>query len=319
MTPRRWLVTGGAGFIGAHVVSALVNRGDAVVVLDDLSTGKASALPERRTRLIVGDIRDEALVRAALEGCSGVVHLAARSSVPRSMAEPEAAFSVNAGGAAVLCSAARAQGVLTIVYASSSSVYGDDPVLPRHEARPVAPLSPYAGSKAASEAVFMGWGAAFGLRTVGLRFFNVYGPGQVPGGPYALAVPAFLHAALSATPATVFGDGLDTRDYTYVDDVVAAVLASLSRAAQVSGRVFNIATGHGTSVLALHAASAAAVGRTVPPRHLPARAGDQRASWADVSAARNDLGWCARVMLVDGLARTAAAMSAQPAESSTPK
>lgn len=299
----RVLVTGGAGFIGGHVCAALLARGDDVAVIDDLSTGTPLRLP----RLTIGDVCDEAALRRVLAGADGVIHLAARSSVPRSMDDPAGALRVNVGGAVSLCAAASATGVRRVVYASSSSVYGDDPVIPRVEDRPLRPLSPYAASKAVAESVFQGFGASLGLAAVGLRFFNVYGPGQRVDGPYAQAVPRFVAAARAGHAAPIFGDGTDTRDYTYVDDVVAGVLRALDRADDVAGRVFNVASGVETSTLVLHRAVADAVGTFVGPTHLPRRPGDQRRSRADTRAATGALGWAPVVGLSEGLRRTVSA------------
>jgi UDP-glucose 4-epimerase len=302
----RVVVTGGAGFIGAHLCRALASRGDDVVAFDDLSTGRAEAVAGLPLR--VGDVLDQAALADVVGGADAVVHLAARSSVPRSIDDPVGAMRVNAGGAVALASVARAVGLRRLVYASSSSVYGDDPVLPRREDRPLQPLSPYAASKAAAEWVFRGLSMASDTSTVGLRFFNVYGPGQRAEGPYAQAVPRFLAAALAGRPATLFGDGRDTRDYSFVEDVVAAVIAAVDRAPSVSGRVFNVAGGVETSTLALHRLVGEAVGCAVPPEHQAARRGDQRRSVADLSAVRECLDWSPRVGLAEGLRRTAAAV-----------
>lgn len=301
-----YLVTGGAGFIGSHLVEALVRQGRRVRVLDDFSTGlRANLEPidSSAVEMIDGDVTDAAVVGRAVGGISVVFHLAALASVQRSIEAPADTHRICAGGTLNVLDAARRAGVRRIVYAASSSAYGIPAGDVQTESDPLAPLSPYAASKLAGEMYAQSFTAAFGLETVRLRFFNIFGPRQRADSPYS-GVIALFAAALSAGHApTIFGDGLQTRDFTFVSDVVQALM----RAAQtsgVSGRVYNIGTGRGTSVLDLVSALNRQLGTNIAPRHAPARAGDVRHSCADISRARRELGYEPKIAFEEGLART---------------
>ncbi len=271
------LVTGGAGFIGAGLVHRLVADGHAVRVLDDLSTGSVANLTGLDgVDLVEGSITDADLVGRLAQGVAAVAHLAARASVPRSLADPVATYEVNLGGTVTVLEAARAVGAAVVV-ASSSSVYGDTAVLPKHEDLPVAPRSPYAASKLAAEAAALAHQAAYGLPVLALRFFNVYGPRQAADHPYAAVVPRFVAAALAGTPVEVHGDGRQTRDFTHVDTVVEVLTRALTERVAAPGPV-NLAFGTRTDLLDLLARIEALVGRPVERHHADPRPGDVRDS-----------------------------------------
>ena len=303
------LVTGAAGFIGSHLARRLARDGARVRALDDLSTGRAAneqALREAGVQVVAGDVRDADAVARAAAGVEVVYHLAALGSVPRSVAEPRLTHAVNVGGTLEVLLAARDAGCRRVVFASSSSVYGDDPIQPRREDRAPAPMSPYAAQKLAGEGYCRAFNESYGLQAVALRFFNVFGPGQDPEATYAACIPLFVRAALRGEPATVYGDGEQTRDFTYVDNVVESCLAA-GRVADAAGGVFNVGGGERVTLLALLAMIADAVGGEVPaPVHQPARAGDVRHSQADVTRARATLGALPWIDLPEGLARTVA-------------
>jgi UDP-glucose 4-epimerase len=301
-SPERSLhvVTGGAGFIGSHLVAALLARGHRVRVVDDLSTGHRRNLPEA-VELLVGDVNDVA--EGAVAGADVVYHLAAQVSVPRSVEQPLLSHrSTETGTLAVLHAAERA-GVRRVVIASSSAVYGDLPPLPKKEGHEPAPASPYAVAKLCSEIHARHWAAFRGLQTVCLRFFNVFGPRQDPRSPYAAAIPIFVSNLMADQPVPIFGDGKQTRDFTYVEDVVQGILAA-GAATGVSGRVYNIASGRGTTVLELIETLAQLLGARAQLELLPPRAGDIRHSRADILAATRDLKFLPKVGLKQGLART---------------
>jgi nucleoside-diphosphate-sugar epimerase len=300
------LVTGGAGFIGSHLVDALVERGARVRVLDDFSTGTSRNLAHHadRVEVLAGDVRDLAACRRAGRGARWAFHLAALGSVPRSMVDPATTIAVNVAGTANLFTAARDEGVARVVYASSSSVYGDAPQLPKREGEEGAPLSPYALSKAMGEQLAGQFGRRFGIELVGLRYFNVYGPRQSPEGAYAAVVPRFLAAALAGAPMEIHGDGEQSRDLTYVDDAVAATLLAAAAPAAACGRAYNVASGRRVTINDLAARLARLAGSEAPPSHLPPRPGDARDSLADLTAARQRLGYEPRIDLGDGLRRT---------------
>lgn len=279
----RVLVTGAAGFIGSHVTLALLADGHGVVGLDDLSTGHRRNLPEGALgwRFVHGDVRDPARCDAAMDGVSAVVHLAGRNSVPRSLADPRSALEVNVVGGFNLLEAARANDVRRFVFASSSSVYGDDPSLPKVELQLRRPLSPYAASKASFEHLAHAWSASWGLHTLGLRFFNVFGPRQDPAGAYAAVVPRFVDAALRRERPLIHGDGSFTRDFTYIDNVVQAVRRSLVSPEEAAGAVLNVACGGRVSVLDLWRSVAREAGFDAEPRFGPARTGDMPHSQAE--------------------------------------
>jgi nucleoside-diphosphate-sugar epimerase len=310
------LVTGAAGFIGSHLVDALLAGGARVRGMDNLATGRrenlsrafAADLGNGRFELVEGDVRDREACRSACRGTSVVFHQAALGSVPRSLADPASTIAVNVAGTANVFSAARDAGVRRVVYASSSSVYGDggvDDGRPRRkrEGEEGLPLSPYAASKFMNEETGELFSRVLGLPTVGLRYFNVYGPRQDPEGPYAAVVPRFFHAYLTGEAPVVYGDGLQSRDFTYVGDAVSANLLAVAAPSEACGRAFNVAGGEPVAILDLARRIRALVGGRCEPRHEPARAGDVRHSAADPTLARAALGYSGRVGLVDGLAR----------------
>lgn len=298
------LVTGGAGFVGSHLVDALVARGDRVRVLDDLSTGREANL-ERvhgRVAFLRGDIRDPRILRQAVEGAELVFHQAALASVPRSVADPISTHEVCATGVLRLLLAARDAGVRRVIYAGSSSAYGDAARLPKREDDITEPLSPYAAAKLAGEHYCAAFSRVYGLETVRLRYFNVFGPRQPPDSAYAAVIPLFLEAMLAGRRPVIHGDGEQSRDFTYVDDVVQANLLAAA-APGVSGRVYNIACGRRTSLLELVATLNSLLRTRISPIHDDPRPGDVRHSQADISRAREDLGFAPKVSLEDGLRR----------------
>ncbi len=298
------LVTGGAGFIGSHLVDALVDRGARVRVLDDFSTGRRRNLAPGRERveLLTGDVRDLDACRRACRGVELVFHQAALGSVPRSLADPAASIAVNAAGTANVLAAARDAGARRVVYASSSSVYGDSPRQLRREGEEGEPLSPYAESKRMTEQLARTFHRCLGLESIGLRYFNVFGPRQDADGPYAAVVPRFFQACLDGTPPTVFGDGYQSRDFTFVSDAVAAnLLAAGAPAAAADGRALNVAAGRAATVLELLAAIQESVGSRLAPGFEPPRPGDVPHSVADLTQCRSLLGYEPEVALERGL------------------
>jgi len=303
-----YLVTGGAGFIGSHIVDELVRRGEQVRVLDDFSTGKVENLEQARRaiRLIEGDLRDPAAVQAAVQGADYVLHQAALASVPRSVADPLASNEVNVTGTLNVLLAARQAGVRRVVYASSSSVYGDSPTLPKHEDMPTRPLSPYAVSKLAGECYCQAFYQVYGIPTVALRYFNVFGPRQDPASQYAAVIPRFITAALAGRPLTIYGDGLQSRDFTYVSNVVAANLLAC-QSERAIGQVVNASCGERISLLELAARLGQLLGGgRLPVQHEPARPGDVKHSQADITRARNVLGFVPSIDFPTGLEQTVA-------------
>jgi UDP-glucose 4-epimerase len=299
------LITGGAGFIGSHIARRLVARGDRVRVLDDLSTGARENLEGVDVDLRIGSILDADALSDAISGCRFVYHLAAQVSVPASMDDPARTHEVNTTGTMRVFEAARAAGVERCVLSATCAVYGDEPTLPKRETTPLAPASPYAASKLAGEIYAETWSRSLGLEVVALRYFNVFGPRQSPDGGYAAAIPVFITRLVAGRPVTIFGDGGATRDFVYVDNVVDANLRA-AVAPGVAGRVFNIGTGVQTSVLDLYQTIRAAAGSTAEPAFGPERAGDIRHSVADISLARDVLGWTPQVGIREGLERTVA-------------
>jgi nucleoside-diphosphate-sugar epimerase len=297
------LVTGGAGFIGSHLVDALVQRGGPVRVLDNLSSGSLDNLRGMIDRIdfLRGDLRDAETCRRACHGIQLVFHQGALGSVPRSMEDPATTLAVNAGGTANLFAAARDAGVRRIVWASSSSVYGDSDRLPKREGEEGRPLSPYALSKVMGEEMMDVFGRCFGMEIVGLRYFNVYGPRQTPEGPYAAVVPRFFHALLADEPPTIHDDGEQSRDFTYVADAVEANLRAAEAPVEACGRAYNVAPGSRTTINELAAEIRRLVGGPEPV-HGPPRPGDVRHSMADASKAREMLGFEAQTGLAEGLA-----------------
>ena len=317
MASMTYLVTGGAGFIGSHLAARLLRDGHRVRVLDNLFTGKRGNLDELALLggdldVVEGDIRDAAAVRRAVAGADAVFHHAAEPSVPRSVADPAATYDVNVTGTLTVFLAARDAGCPRIVFASTSAVYGDDPALPKREALPPAPLSPYASSKLAGEHLCQVFSRTFGVEAVALRYFNVYGPRQDPNSAYAAVIPRFLDALASGRQPTIYGDGGQSRDFVSVDDVVEANLRAAS-VPGIGGRVFNVASGIAITLNDLLALLAGIAGAPAAARYEPERAGDIRHSLADVSAAREALGWAPRVPFADGLRRTVHALVGEPA------
>jgi nucleoside-diphosphate-sugar epimerase len=298
------LVTGGAGFIGSHLATALVEAGHEVVVLDNLATGKRENLDrvEGRVDFREGDLRDRVAVADAVAGCEVVFHQAALAAVARSVDDPREVTDVNVGGTLNVLLASRDARVRRVVFASSSSVYGDVPELPKTETMPLSPRSPYAASKAAGEAYVSGFAASYGLEGVSLRYFNVYGPRQDPRSRYAAVVPRFVEAALDGARPTIHGDGRQTRDFTYVGDVVEALLLAAVAPGAAAGPM-NVGGGTRTSILDLWRAVARATGSTAEPLHDAPRRGDVRDSLADLRRAERALGWRPKTSLDAGIAR----------------
>lgn len=301
----RVAVTGGAGFVGANLCRTLAGRDVEVVAFDDLSTGSEANLAGAGVELVVGSILDPEATAAAVAGADSVVHLAARPSVPRSLQDPMASHLVNATGTATVLEAARAAGVGHVVVASSSSVYGANPTLPKHEALAPMPVSPYAASKLATESYALAWQRSFGLATLAFRFFNVFGPLQPAGHAYAAVVPAFVDAALAGRPLPVHGDGGQTRDFTYVGTVAEVLADAVQRRVTHDGPV-NLAFGSRVSLLELIALLEDVLGHPVARDHQPSRAGDVHDSQADATVLRSLFPDVAAVPLADGLRATVA-------------
>ncbi len=302
----RYLVTGGAGFIGSNLVRHLLARGETVRVLDNFSTGRRENLQELADRIEVveGDLRVDDDVRRAMKDVQYVLHLGALGSVSRSVQDPMTTHEVNATGTLRVLIAAREAGVERVVFSSSSSVYGNTPVLPKQEDMTPTPLSPYALSKLSGEHHARLFHTLFGLRTYSLRYFNVFGPRQNPKSQYAAVIPLFVDALRAGQAPTIYGDGEQTRDFTYVDDVIAANLACCTAPDAAAGGVFNVAWGNRISVKELARRIGQLLGREIPPVHQAPRAGDVRDSQADATRAHTLLGWQPRVPFADGLQRT---------------
>jgi UDP-glucose 4-epimerase len=308
------LVTGGAGFIGSHLVDRLVQEGYKVTVLDNLAMGLESNLAQARPhiRFVQGDLRDLETVRDCAANQDVIFHLGALGSVPRSINDPITSNNVNAGGTLNVLVAAKDANVRRVIYASSSSVYGDTPVLPKVETMPSKPLSPYAMSKLAAEEYCRIFHHVYGLETVALRYFNVFGPRQRPDSEYAAVIPKFATAILEGRSPNVNGDGGQSRDFTYVaNNVSANILAASAPAEKVAGRVFNIACNTQYTVLELIAGINTLLGTNVAPTFGPTRAGDVRDSRADVNAAWEAFGYTPLVSFQDGLAITVKAFKEQ--------
>jgi UDP-glucose 4-epimerase len=302
----RYLVTGGAGFIGSHLVESLITRGETVRVIDDLSTGKAenlAHLPTGRVELIQGDVADPERVAQAVRGIEVVFHHAALASVPRSIELPLETHTACVTGTVTLLDACRRAGVRRLIYAASSSCYGNQEEMPKTESQLPQVLSPYAAAKLAGELYCEAFAACYPLETVRLRYFNVFGPRQDPKSPYSAVIPLFVAALLEGRRPTIYGDGSQSRDFTYVANVVEANLKAAS-ASGVSGKVYNVACGTSLSVLDLLKEICRLLGKPFDPEFGPARAGDVRHSWADISAATRELGYAPSVDLHSGLKKT---------------
>jgi UDP-glucose 4-epimerase len=300
------LVTGGAGFIGSHIVHALVARGDKVRVLDNLSTGKRTNLAAVAgdVEFIEGDLSDAPAVGRAVAGCEVVFHEAALASVPRSVEAPLDSHAACATGTLNVLDQARRAGVRRVVYAASSSAYGNQPTPRKKENDLPSPLSPYAAAKLTGELYCEAFWHSYGLETVALRYFNVFGPRQDPRGPYAAVIPLFIKAIQEGDRPKIFGDGGQTRDFTYVENVVAANLKAAAAPREAAGRVFNVGNGVAISLLDLLNELSRILGKKIEPIFLPERVGDVRDSLADITLARSVLGYEPIVDLPTGLVPT---------------
>jgi nucleoside-diphosphate-sugar epimerase len=307
MSRERFLITGGAGFIGSNLLAELLARGHDVAVFDNFVTGRRSNLKPfaGQFELLEGDLRDAATVRKAVKGRRFVLHQGALPSVARSVEDPLATNEVNVNGTLHLLLAARDEGVQRVVMASSSSVYGDTPVLPKVETMPVQPASPYAVSKLAAEKYCAAFHRVYGLETVALRYFNVFGPRQDPASPYSAVIPRFITALQRQEAPVIYGDGLQSRDFTFVADVVEANLLACE-APGVAGEFFNVACGGRFSLIELLNTLCDLMGVRVEPRHEPARPGDVRHSLADISKIQRAMSYEPRWTFRAGLEKTVA-------------
>src|SRR5436309_941844 len=311
MTPMKALVTGGAGFIGSNLVDALLERGDDVRVLDNFSTGNRANLESGEVEIVEGELRSYERVHAAMRGVEVVYHLGALGSVPRSVQDPLTSNAVNVEGTLNVLLAARDEGVRRVVFSSSTSVYGTSPSLPTSESTPTDPISPYGVTKLAAERYCISFSRVYhSFEAVVLRYFNVFGPRQSPQSQYAAAVPLFIAAIDAGEPITIYGDGEQSRDFTYVANIVDATIRA-AEAPGASGRVFNIAAGSPASVNHLAETIGAILGKPVEKRFEPPRPGDIRDSWGDITAARETLGYEPQVDLAAGLELTAEAIVAR--------
>jgi UDP-glucose 4-epimerase len=304
---ERALVTGGGGFIGHHLVRRLLANGHDVRVLDNFSTGRRERLKGLDVGLVEGDLRSYERAHAAVRGTNVVFHLGALPSVPRSVQDPLTTSAVNVEGTLNVLLAARDEDVRRVVFASSSSIYGANPVLPKTEDDQPLPISPYGVSKLSAEHYCRAFTAVYGLETVSLHLFNVFGPGQDPLSQYAAVVPRFIAAFASETRPTVYGDGTQTRDFTYVDDVVEAFLLAADTPKAGVGEVFNVAAGRETSILSLIAALTELFGSTLEPQLQPSRPGEVQHSWGDATKADRNLGWTPKWSITNALQECVAA------------
>ena len=298
-----YLITGGAGFIGSNIATHLVQQGRTVRILDNFSTGKRENLPPG-AELIEGDLRNPADVKRALTGVTYVLHLGAVPSVPRSIQDPQLTNDANITGTLNVLVAARDTGVKRVVFSSSSSVYGDTPVLPKHEAMPTSPLSPYAAQKLTGEIYCRLFWKLYGLETVALRYFNVFGPRQNPQSQYAAVIPRFITAILQNEQPTIFGDGHQSRDFSYVTNVITANLAACTAPVAACGEAFNVACGGRITLLELVDTINTLLGKKIAPRLEPSRAGDVRDSQADIAKAARLLNWTPVVEFRAGIEQT---------------
>ena len=309
MTTARYLVTGGAGFIGSHIAEALLNQGETVRVFDNLATGRQVNLQafQGRIQFIHGDLRDFDAVKAAIEGVEVVFHQGALASVPRSIADPVSSLETNINGTQNVLLAARDAGVRRVVYASSSSVYGDTLTLPKSEDMPTNPMSPYAVQKLAGELLCRMFTPIYGVETVALRYFNVFGPRQDPNSQYAAVIPRFLTALLEKRRPIVFGDGEQTRDFTYIANVVQANLLAATSPDAI-GFAMNIGCGEQISLNTVLHIAGELLDVAVEAEYREPRPGDVRHSLADIRLAERLLGYRPTVKFHEGLARTLAAL-----------
>lgn len=299
-----FLVTGGGGFIGSHLSEELVRRGHRVRVADDFSSGKRTNLQHLHgVEILEGDIADLAFAKRAADGCEIVLHQAAIPSVPRSVKDPVTSNRANIDGTLNVLIAARDAGISRLVFAGSSAAYGDTPTLPKHEEMPTRPLSPYALQKVVGEQYLQMFTRLYGLETVTIRYFNVFGPRQDPSSPYSGVISVFATALLQNRSPRIYGDGEQTRDFTYVANVVDGVLRA-AEAPGISGEIINVATGGRVSLKELFTGMRDVIGATVEPTFGESRAGDVRDSQADISKARRLLGYEPLVSFQEGLRRT---------------
>ena len=302
-----YLVTGGAGFIGSHLATRLVQNGHTVRVFDNLSTGSLSNLDAIRTQIDFreGDLTDARAVDAAVDGVEVVFHQAALASVPRSVELPLETHAACATGTINVLDASRRLKVRRVVYAASSSAYGNQETMPKHEGQVPEVLSPYAASKLAGELYCQAFASTYGLETVRLRYFNVFGPRQDPNSQYSAVIPRFIAALLKGDQPVIYGDGSQSRDFTYIDNVVQANLLAAD-APNVSGRVYNCACGESMDLVTLLRLICESLEVPFAPYFAPPRVGDIQHSWADIAAAVRDLGYSPRITVRDGLQRTVA-------------
>jgi UDP-N-acetylglucosamine/UDP-N-acetyl-alpha-D-glucosaminouronate 4-epimerase len=305
----KYLVTGGAGFIGSHIVKRLVNDGGQVRVVDNLSTGQARRLDALRSAIqfIEGDLAVEAIARRAVEGIDFVLHQAAVPSVQRSVADPVGTNRSNVTATLNLLESCRRAGVRRLVYAASSSAYGDTEVLPKHEDMPSNPLSPYALQKFVGERYCRLYHELFGVETISLRYFNVFGPGQDPHSEYSAVIPKFIKGLLAKQPITIYGDGEQSRDFTYIDNVVEANLLALE-APDAAGKMCNIGCGERITLNRLVTLLEQQLGTKAQVSYTPPNAGDVRNSLADIERAKVLLRYRPEIMIEEGLRRTIEAM-----------
>jgi nucleoside-diphosphate-sugar epimerase len=305
----KYLVTGAAGFIGSNLVAALTGRGESVRAYDNLATGHWGLVTRLVTDLslvepVTADIRDAVAMARAMEGVEIVFHEAALGSVPRSVENPAESDEVNVHGSVVVLDAARRAGVRRVIFAASSAAYGDTPTLPKREDMPSGPLSPYAVSKVAGEQYVRVFASLYGMETLSLRYFNVFGPNQLPEGPYAAAVPRFVRAALADEPITIFGDGEQTRDFCYIANVVNANLLAAATPRKLQGEVVNIAGGRRISLNDLVKEIGRVLGKKMDVRYLDPRPGDVRHSLADIALAKELIGYEPTVTWENGISPT---------------
>jgi len=310
MSTPRYLITGGAGFIGSNIAAALVAAGERVRVLDNLSTGRWEHLDgiegQSLIERIQGDIRDQEAVTKAARGVEVIFHEAALGSVPRSVETPIESDAVNTGGTVTVLDVARHAGVRRVVFAASSSAYGESPALPKREDMAPMPLSPYAITKLACEHYLKVFSSIYGLETINLRYFNVFGPNQTPDGAYAAAIPRFIDAALHERPIQIFGDGEQTRDFCYVDNAVRANLLAADSPRKLEGEIVNVAGGRRIALNELCHEIGRRMGREIAVEHVAPRPGDIRHSLADISRAKELLGYEPLVRWEDGIGPTLA-------------
>lgn len=302
----KYLITGGAGFIGSNLARYILDKGHDVVVLDNFATGKRENLEEIKDRitLIEGDIRDRQAVDQAVEGCKAIFHEGALGSVPRSVADPVTSLDVNVNGTVTVLESARALGVKRLVFAASSSAYGDQPTSPKHEGMVPAPISPYAASKVCCEADLQAYAAVYKMEMVALRYFNVFGPRQDPFGAYAAVIPAFVSKLLKKESPVVFGDGEQSRDFCYIENVCSANwLAANAPAENCDGRPMNIACNSAVTLNQILGKLNSLMNLDIKAIYKEPRAGDVKHSLADISLAKKKIGYEPLVYFDEGLER----------------